>query len=138
MTLCEIIVSCRDYMEHFNRHEYVEYFKKFSEMTAPVLEAVEDPHAEAVELMNGLEAVWAQEKRSRRRSFLRERDKLTICCYFNPLATNPEFPCGTQLADEIHALWIEKYPKEGYSVGTYDAIMKGFEPRIFGFKLNRD
>lgn len=138
MTLCNIIVECRDYMEHFNRHEYVEYYNRFYEMAVPVIEAVEDPRAAAAELIDSLEAEWAKEKRFRVRRLQTEKDKLTICCYLNPVATSQELSRGRELAEAIHEIWIERYPKDPYEIGTYEQIMKGFEPRLFGFKISRD
>ena len=138
MTLYNLIADYRDSMEHFNRHEFASYFAKYLETALPVIESVTDANAVAEEMVSALEADWNSAKTRRRRNLLREGDQLTVCCYLNPAAMKSELPIGEELANAIKAVWDRKFPGSTYRIGTYEAIMKGFEPRIFGLKISRD
>ena len=138
MTLYNAIADYRSYMDHFNRHEFSSYFKEYKEAVLPVIESVTDADAAAEEMLCALEADWNAAKGRRRRNLLRENDHLLLCCFLNPAAMKSELPAGPEVAGAIKAVWDRKFPDYTYRIGTYEDIMKGFEPRIFGMKISRD
>lgn len=137
MTLYQLIADYRDYMNHFTRPEYPRYFDSYLEICRPVFAAVTDPQAAAAEFFAALQSDWTASRSRRKNKLLRQSDKLLLCCFLNPAACKLEEP-ARQVMEAFQLLWDKSYPDESYRIGTYDEIMKGFEPRILGFKIHQD
>lgn len=59
----------------------------------------------------------------------RMEDKLVIAALLVPAVRKQADPLAEPLAQALHAVWMERYPKDPFLLGTYEDISGGFRPK---------
>ena len=134
MDLAELISDSRQYLEPFDLAHYVRNFELFEEQLKNVISGQENLNA--AELIDTLEA--------RRKALLRwkqkraaDEEKRVLALFFSPAAKRLGDPY-IKFADDLSQLWNERYPKNKFFAGDYDAIVSGFDSKIFGIPIRKD
>lgn len=86
-----------------------------------------DELAEA--LLEALEADWAA---SRHRSSAAEDDKFVIALFLIPMVRRCGGESGEVFARRLHAVWMERYPRNPFALGDYETILGGFRKKYLG------
>ena len=137
MELYNLIADYRDWPKYFTRRDFSPHFSEYRATAYPVIADIDDPQQAARDLLDRLEADWAEKKKKHRIALARETDKMVICLFFNPAAMDLPCKSGPALANTLCELYNERYPKEAYKVGTYELYMEGFKPTIFGLRIGK-
>ena len=136
MDCYHLIADYRYLTERFNRLEFQDAFLGYSEQFHPVSFSGTETMAEAEAFISALERDWQNVRGRFKRNLARDTDRMMITCFFNPAALR--FPENMDFVAAIQAVWNRKHPSLSYQLATYEDIMKGFEPKLFGIKLNKD
>jgi len=134
MDLAELIVSSRPYLARFDRGSYPLCFQKFEAACAPIFDALTDtePEQAAYALVDALaQRRAALSRRDRRRAL--DEDRRMLALFLSPAAARR--PDAAAFAAALNRVWNARYPRTPFLTGSYEDIMRGFEPRIMGIPL---
>ena len=133
--LYDLILSSHPYLDAFDARHYPENFAAFSEAAGPLLTAItpEDAEPQAQKLLEALARRYEGLSR-RERKAARFRDKEILTLFLTPAALALG---GTAeaFAGALNRLWTARYPREPYGMGTYETILRGFDPTLLGIPL---
>ena len=133
--LYDLILSSHPYLDAFDVRHYPENFAAFSQAAGPLLTAMapEDAELQAQTLLEALARRYDGLSR-REQKTARFRDKEVLTLFLTPAALALG---GTAeaFAGVLNRLWIARYPREPYGMGTYETILRGFDPTLFGVPL---
>ena len=130
----------REWMDHFNRKEYVPSFREYTSRFGPLyMEAVRAAgEAEltvlAEELLDGLEAGW-RAQRFWNRSAVRTMEKQMMVTYLSPMLLGLEEPNCRRLAELLRDGWAVRWPKDAYGIADFKTIRGGFRNVILGVDI---
>lgn len=137
--LLTAILTGTDWTKFFNRREYTDAFKQYTEQFSGVYaRAVKDTgenlQALADELFDGIEAGVARQ-RIWNRSVTRANAKLTIVQFLSPMLLGLEEPGCAKLAEVLRDTWNARRPKDTYEIASYKKIQRGFKNVILGIEI---
>ncbi|WP_295581895.1 hypothetical protein [uncultured Oscillibacter sp.] len=138
--LLAAVRGSRVWLKNFQRREYRDAFRSYTERFGPPYMAEAERRGEAglpalaEELLDALEAGW---KRSRLwdRGALRAGEKQMVVVYLTPMLLGLESPGCRRLAELLQAAWQERWPRDGYRTASYEEIQSGFRNTIMGFEI---
>lgn len=139
--IVRIVLDNREFVRHFNKAEYPEYFARFKAECMPVFELFEaEPDSvpeKAASLLDGLEAAWREAGRWKKiSSAARDADKLLLALYLCPAARDCGLDNARRFADELSAKWNARWPDSPFYAGEYSKLLEGFNKTLLGLKLS--
>ncbi len=137
MDLAERIVLSREYLSCFDYDHYPSCFQTFEAECAPFFEVLDTAGLEQA-------AAILIETLERRRAALPHREqklaaaeeKRVLALFLSPAAVRWG-GLAASFAEELNRKWTARYPRNTYLVGTYEAIMKGFDSNLLGLPLRK-
>ncbi|MBQ8935234.1 MAG: hypothetical protein IJ049_02360 [Oscillospiraceae bacterium] len=140
MHAVDLVGEYRIFMQHFNRTEYREFFRRYQKAAAPYFDALrpEEIRPEVTALLDTLELGWARHRWKFRREAVQEDDKMLLLLYLAPAAAAHGTETGKAFAEELAEQWNARYPGSQFKVGSFADIQEGFrwKPKIPG--TNKD
>ena len=133
MSLAEFIRNAHTYLDRFEYDDYKELFPVFKAGLEEILGAAGERNTG--KLMADLEQLSAGLARREQKDLL-FKDKQVLALYFTPAALEIGGDAAV-FAEELCAEWCERYPKEKYSPGTYDQLLKGFDSNLLGLPIRK-
>lgn len=137
MTEFDIILNSKPYLLYFNYDYYPEYFEKFGNEFIPLIKDINpDEYTEHIhrlidEINNYLLSLSRREQK-------KEVDEIKqVLALFAVPALLKADDNFCKYANELNSTWNSKFPKNHFIVGTYDAIMKGFDANLLGLPLRK-
>lgn len=83
------------------------------------------------DFLDALEAYMQADPRwARKRTDVMFEVKLVLAIFLTPLVRVMELPCAEDFRTELHRQWLERWPKELWQPGDYDAISAGFKRKL--------
>lgn len=83
-------------------------------------------------LMDHMEQSWAAEPQFKRK-VVQEDDKIVLAIFLCPMVGHLELTCGDAFRKKLNDLWLERYPKSPFYLGSYDEISNSFKnKKMFG------
>lgn len=135
--LLQAVKYSKLWVDQFNRVNYQAAFKKYKENFAGsfIKAAKEYCGIDALALcfVNAIEKSWEEEKFWNRKS-VKIDEKMVLTVFLSPMLLSLEDELYINLANEISKVWNKRFPKDTYSVASYDEIASGFTDSIFGIK----
>ena len=133
MELYQLVAGHRQLTQHFNRNEYPECFREYREKTASIIKDITNIPAAVDHLADGLARDWKAEK-FWKRSSLRDGDRMLISTFLIPALLDLDNARGHKIAAAVQKVLNERFSCS-LQLGSYDNIMKGFEPKLFGISI---
>ena len=131
MKLADLIFDTRSALSNFDYDHYPRAFAAFS----AELERCFSPDPDPDELLDALDAKRASIGRRESRAFLLQ-DRQVMALFFAP-ACRKLGGAFQEYSELLNVLWAERYPKYRYLLGSYEAIMKGFDANLLGLPLRK-
>lgn len=137
MTFAEWIAAAHPYLERFDYDRYPACFDAFEQELAACLApfAGQDPAQSVPVILAQFESRWATLTRKAQREE-QEKDKRVLALFFTPAAVRRGGEAEA-LAEALCCGWIARYPRNPYTVGDFDTIMKGFDANLLGLPLRK-
>ena len=137
------LISCvtgyPDYNQKITRDLYAPSFDTYRAGCAPVFERLnaaartdEQVAAAADRLLDDLAAAWDGEKSKTARQHRMTDDKIIVAIFLVPMVRTMELPVSEPFCKALQEKWCERYPKDPFYLGTYDAIAGGFRKKFLG------
>lgn len=137
------LISCvtgyPDYNQKITRDLYAPSFDTYRAGCAPVFERLnaaactdEQIAAAADRLLDDLAAAWDGEKSKTARQRRMTDDKIIVAIFLVPMVRTMELPVSEPFCKALQEKWCERYPKDPFYLGTYDAIAGGFRKKFLG------
>ena len=137
------LISCvtgyPDYNQKITRDLYAPSFDTYRAGCAPVFERLnaaactdEQIAAAADRLLDDLAAAWDGEKSKTARQHRMTDDKIIVAIFLVPMVRTMELPVSEPFCKALQEKWCERYPKDPFYLGTYDAIAGGFRKKFLG------
>ena len=137
------LISCvtgyPDYNQKITRDLYAPSFDTYRAGCAPVFERLnaaartdEQIAAAAERLLDDLAAAWDGEKSKTARQRRMTDDKIIVAIFLVPMVRAMELPVSEPFCKALQEKWCERYPKDPFYLGTYDAIAGGFRKKFLG------
>lgn len=137
------LISCvtgyPDYNQKITRDLYAPSFDTYRAGCAPVFERLnaaactdEQIAAAADRLLDDLAAAWDGEKSKTARQRRMTDDKIIVAIFLVPMVRAMELPVSEPFCKALQEKWCERYPKDPFYLGTYDAIAGGFRKKFLG------
>ena len=125
------------YQKKLMRDVFEEAFETYSAGCAPIFTALDASvgHSENVKayaeraaerLIDDLAATWKNNGQ-------RDDDKIILAIFLVPCVRRLQLPVSEPFCEALQRLWVERYPKSPFYLGTYESIMGGFRKRRFCF-----
>ena len=110
MHATDLIADYRIYMQHFNRTEYPDFFRRYKAAAAPFLDDLqpEEISGEVSALLDELEKEWRAHRWKFRREAAREDDKMLLLLYLAPPAADHGTESGRDIAEELAEKWMSR------------------------------
>ena len=86
----------------------------------------------STDLLDQMAARWDRDAKRYNRAAMMDTDKFILAIYLIPMVQELNLSISTDYCQTLHALWMERYPKSPFTVGTYEALANGFQKRYFG------
>ena len=137
------LISCvtgyPDYNQKITRDLYAPSFDTYRAGCAPVFERLnaaactdEQIAAAADRLLDDLATAWDGEKSKTARQRRMTDDKIIVAIFLVPMVRTMELPVSEPFCKALQEKWCERYPKDPFYLGTYDAIAGGFRKKFLG------
>ena len=135
MIFADLIASSHSYLSEFDRDRYPVCFLEFQNRAEPFFDTLDElaPEDAVPTLILDLENSRKQlsGRAARNAAFL---DKQVLALFFSPAAEKHSVK-ALRFAEELQTQWNRKYPRNTYSSGSYDSIIRGFRATFLGFPL---
>ena len=143
--IVDCVIKQRGILQHFNRLEYIPSFSKyiaacgkvFDELnTAAILDmSRRDEFIRTLidKLISGLEADWQTDpkwSKKKNQNEIIDRDKMVIAIYLVPMVGKLGYSVSDDFNNTLQKIWVEKYPKHIFRVGSYDKIISSYEAKL--------
>lgn len=138
MVIYKLIADYRSNLQRFNRFGYESCFSEYRSVVEAAVSGIDDIKADILNSLDALEADWASEKKRVDARIKHDNDKVFICCYLNPALYDIGTEKCLEVENTLKECWDNRFKRDAYELGTYDKIMAGFSPKLFGIKLSRD
>ena len=136
MTFADLIAATRPSLAVFDYDHYPASFSAFEEQAAPLWAAAEAaPEEAAAALISALEERRLALPRREQRSAAQE-EKQVLALFLSPAALR-RGEGGRLFARELQRQWVARYPRNPYSLGSYESLMKGFDANLLGLPLRK-
>ena len=125
-----------EYLEHFTKNAYPEYFKSYCGNTDLLFSYIESHPGIESELICELLS-WAEqlhpklEKKSIHRFDLAQ----FFFLYTIPAALSRQSAACNDFSDKLAETWNNKFPKEKLNQASYNTLLAGFKNKFFGFTM---
>ena len=137
------LISCvtgyPDYNQKITRDLYAPSFDTYRAGCAPVFARLnaaactdERIAAAADRLLDDLATAWDGEKSKTARQRRMTDDKIIVAIFLVPMVRTMELPVSEPFCKALQEKWCERYPKDPFYLGTYDAIAGGFRKKFLG------
>ena len=137
------LISCvtgyPDYNQKITRDLYAPSFDTYRAGCAPVFARLnaaactdEQIAAAADRLLDDLATAWDGEKSKTARQRRMTDDKIIVAIFLVPMVRTMELPVSEPFCKALQEKWCERYPKDPFYLGTYDAIAGGFRKKFLG------
>ena len=133
MELYQLVAGHRQLTLHFNRNEYPACYREYRENVASAIENIADISAAVNHLADGLARDWKNEK-FWKRSSLRDGDRMLISTFLIPALLDLDDVNGHKIAEAVQKVMNDRFSCS-LQLGSYENIMKGFEPKLFGISI---
>lgn len=137
MTFFELIENARAYLAVFDYDNYPVCFQRFEGDAKPLFDGLGEENSRSLaaalveELAQRQAALsWGAKRR------LADEHKRVLSLFLTPAAQRHS-KGALAFAEQVRTLWGERYPRNGYLLGTYEQIMKGFDANLLGLPLRK-
>ena len=137
MTFAEWIAAAQPCLERFDYDNYPPCFEAFERELEPQLApfAGQDPEQAVPAILAQFESRWASLPRRAQREE-QQKDKRVLALFFTPAARRRGGEAAA-LAEALCRQWNARYPRNIYTAGDFDTIMKGFDANLLGLPLRK-
>lgn len=137
MRFFELLDSAHPYLRCFDYDHYPQCFAEFSANAAPFFDGL-DPAClpqTAEEIVKLADARW-KSRPFWQRAELARQDRSALAIFFAPAAARHS-DTAQAFARLLQERWNERFPRNRFFAGDYEAIMKGFDKDFMGIKLRK-
>ena len=133
MRLAELVRESHDYLDRFEYDEYTERFPVFRKKFEEII--LNNDERDPMQLIKDLGGKMSGASRREQRDLV-YKDKQVLALYLTPAALDIGGEAAI-FAEELCRAWSANYPKEKYSPGTYEVILKGFDSNLLGLPIRK-
>ena len=137
MTFAELVESARPYLAAFDYDHYPDSFRQFEADAGPLFDALAEKSGPelAAELVADLAARRSSlPRRAQRDAAFQQKQVLGL--FLSPAAQRHS-EAAQAFAERLRELWCAQQPRNGYLMGNYEQIMKGFDANLLGLPLRK-
>lgn len=131
--------------QRITRREYDPSFEEYTRACRPVFDDLnqvcrQDPSRQterieeaAASFLDQLEQYWSQQKgwnNKMKRAQILDNDKLTVAIYLVPMVDYLDLAISKEFCQTLQKMWVERYPKSPFYLGTYEDIAAGFRKKF--------
>lgn len=137
MTFIELIEDGRKYLGAFDFDHYPDCFSRFEADAGPLFDGLTaDNSREVAETLVKELALCRSSLPRRAQKDAAYEQKQVLCLFLSPAARRHS-ATALSFAEQLRTLWCREQPKNGYLLGTYEQIMRGFDVNFLGMTLRK-